>query len=124
MASFRRYFDYEAHTVCGIPRVTLLGTADDWRDLRRRVSDMATYDLAWWVEALRPVCDKFVETAEGRPDPSFWKAIYKPRAVYGATLITGWIGRLFPYLVDHLGEAYRNTFALAPGSPNTSHTPS
>ena len=32
------------------------------------------------------------------PDLTFWQAIYKPKKVYAATAVGGWIIDLFPYL--------------------------
>jgi hypothetical protein len=97
MDTFSRYFTFGA-CICGIPRVTLQGTPEDWETMRARLEILATYDLEWWVECLRPIFDEFVLTAEGRPSPQFWRAIYKPREAYGGDMITGWIADLFPYL--------------------------
>src|SRR5262245_44191017 len=33
MDAFERYFDYTMNCVCGIPRVELEGTVDDWREI-------------------------------------------------------------------------------------------
>jgi uncharacterized protein DUF4419 len=95
--AFEPYFDYEINCICGIPRVTLLGTATDWERIRGRLDVLATYDLGWWIEPLLPVADAWVETARGRPDPDFWQCIYMPKEIYGGELACGWIGRLFPY---------------------------
>ncbi len=92
------YFDYAVDCVCGIPRITLLGTPEDWRAIRRRIDVIAELDLAWWTASLVPIADELVRTAEGRPDREFWKEIYKPQRAYGADRAAGWIARLFPYL--------------------------
>lgn len=34
MSTMQRYFDYKAVFLCSLPRVTLLGTADDWKLVR------------------------------------------------------------------------------------------
>lgn len=98
LETFSPYFEYEMVGICGIPTVTLTGTADDWRDLRRRVEVMGEYDLRWWTDALLPLCDQWIAAAEGRPDADFWRAIHRPEEVYGGHLITGWLARLFPYV--------------------------
>jgi hypothetical protein len=98
MDTFEPFFDYRMRCVCGIPRVTLAGTAEDWRRMRSRVEVLATYDLEWWISRVRPILDEFVRTAEGKPDRAFWRAIYKPEKVYASELVTGWVADLFPYL--------------------------
>jgi hypothetical protein len=101
MDSFSSYFEYLMSCVCGIPKITLEGSLDDWQRIRARIEVLETYGLEWWVARLRPILDEFVRTASGRPTREFWQAIYKPEAVYGSEAVTGWIADLFPYL----GEA-------------------
>ncbi len=105
MDVFQQYFDYEILCVCGIPEITLLGTVEDWQSIYERVQRMAQYDLSWWTERLLPICREFVETASGRPSLEFWRCIYKPEAVYGAKLITGWLADLFPYIKHPVSQA-------------------
>jgi hypothetical protein len=116
MDAFKRYFDYGITFICGIPRVTLLGTPDDWKEIHRRVAAMAQYDLAWWTRRLEPICDGLVATAEGKPGLDFWQQIYSPLYDYGAHLITGWIANLFPYLRESVSEqcTVRNEFVQWP----------
>jgi hypothetical protein len=78
MDSFSRYFTYFMGCICGIPKITIQGTADDWQRVRARVEVIATYGLEWWVSRLRPILDEFVLAADGHPTEGFWKAIYKP----------------------------------------------
>lgn len=100
MDTFASYFEYLIRCVCGIPRITLTGTVEDWQRIRARVEVLETFDLGWWVSRLRPILDEFVQAASGRPRAEFWQAIYKPKTAYAATLATGWITDLFPYLGD------------------------
>ena len=100
MDTFSSYFEYVMMCICGIPKITIEGTAEDWRRIRARLEVLATYDLEWWVSRLRPILDEFVLAAEGSPNRDFWKAIYKPKAAYGNEMVTGWMTDLFPYLGD------------------------
>ncbi len=100
MDAFGQYFDFVMLCICGIPEVTLLGTVEDWQSIRDLVKSMAQYDLEWWTARMLPICDEFIATASGKPSLDFWRCIYKPAAVYGADLITGWLADLFPYLQD------------------------
>ena len=99
-ASFSSYFTYVMRCLCGIPRITIEGTPDDWQRIRARIEVIETYGLEWWVPRLRPILDEFVLAAEGHPTQKFWQAIYKPAQAYGAEVATGWITDLFPYLGD------------------------
>jgi hypothetical protein len=112
MDAFQQYFEYELMCICGIPSVTLKGTVADWMEIRKRVDLMAEYYLEWWTDRLKPICDAFVETAKGAPSRTFWRHIYKPRAVYGGEVITGWLADLFPYVKDYRTNAptLRNPF--------------
>lgn len=103
MSAFRRYFAFEMMCICGIPQITLAGTADDWRAIRARLDVIAEYDLQWWVERLAPVADAWVRAAEGEVDRDFWQCIYKPEEAYGGEVMTGWLARLFPYVGDEPG---------------------
>jgi hypothetical protein len=119
MDSFSSYFDYMMMCVCGIPKITIAGSLDDWQRIRARVEVIETYGLEWWVSRLRPILDEFVLAAGGHPTPEFWKAIYKPEKAYGGEAATGWITDLFPYLGDaprrrrsHVFEHDRHDWAL------------
>jgi hypothetical protein len=96
MDTLKEYFDYEGECVCGIPSITLAGTPEDWRDVRRRVAALAEHDLGWWRDALAPLADKWVETAEGRVDRAFWQQMYVSTDGYGGVeIVEGWAQRLF-----------------------------
>jgi hypothetical protein len=112
MSAFRRYFDFILNCVCGIPEITLEGSAEDWAEIRRRLDVLAEYDLAWWAAALRPVLDALANTARGEVDRDFWQCIYKPAEAYGGDVVTGWIMRLFPYLERDGGGVMRNPAVL------------
>ncbi len=112
MSAFRRYFEYQMVCICGIPRITLEGTVEDWQAIRERIDVMAEYDLEWWTERLAPVADEWVRTAAGEPDRTFWRSIYKPQQAYGADTITGWLNRLFPYIRGERNAGMRPASAL------------
>jgi hypothetical protein len=91
------YFSYNVVAVCGIPSVTLEGTKADWQNLRQKVELLAPFGLDWWLGELRPICDQFAQAASGNVDREHWKRLYKVRQVYGAEVVNGWLGKLFPY---------------------------
>jgi hypothetical protein len=130
MDTYSKYFTYTFRCVCGIPKVTLLGSVEDWQNIRARIEVLATFELDWWTSRLRPILDEFVHSAMGRPDTEFWQAIYKPKRAYAATAVTGWIADLFPYLGDaphirknHVLENPRERWAIPIDTAPRRHTP-
>jgi hypothetical protein len=101
MSAMRPYFKYDVMTLCGIPSITLLGTPDDWRAIRRRAEAFAQYDLERWIAALLPILDQFVAASAGDLDRDFWQSVYKLGGGSGGPYISGWINTLFPYIKVH-----------------------
>ncbi|MCE9668943.1 DUF4419 domain-containing protein [Myxococcus stipitatus] len=100
MDAMSPYFDFVIAIWCGIPRITLTGTPEDWRAIRRRVDVIAEFDLSWWTSSLVPILDEFIRASEGNPDRGFWTELYKPRQAYGWDQMSGWVMRLFPYVAE------------------------
>ena len=99
MDSMQSYFTYVVCCGCGIPNITLLGTLEDWQEIRRRAEVLMQYELDWWFIELLPVLDEFVLAAQGQPNRMFWKSICNIMGSSGnRSPITGWIQALFPYL--------------------------
>lgn len=100
MDTYSPYFDFAVESVCGIPELTLLGEAGDWRQMRERVDVLAELDLGWWTSSLAPILEKLSDASEGRPDAKFFRDIYKPQDAYGGEIIVGWSARLYPYVAS------------------------
>ena len=98
MDVFQRYFDFELLCVCGIPTVTLTGTAADWQRLTEKAEALRVFDMEWWLDHLVPICRQFARAAGGDVDRDHWQAICKLRQEYGGDIINGWVAKLFPYL--------------------------
>ena len=98
MDAFQAYFEYEMRCGCGIPSITLLGTAEDWRSIRRRAQMLSEFGLESWGDVLLPVLDRIVATAEGKDDPRFWQSFFHYESGSMGTAMSGWIMVLFPYL--------------------------
>jgi hypothetical protein len=113
MDTFSSYFIYRVGCVCGIPKITIQGSPEDWRRIRARIEVLGTFELEWWVSRLRPILDEFVLAASGEPTADFWKAIYKPEKAYATTLTTGWITDLFPYLNEAPHHKRNHVLAVA-----------
>src|SRR6476660_712791 len=98
MDAFQPYFEYEMRAGCGIPSITLLGTVDDWKSVRRRAAMLSEFGLEAWTDALLPVLDDVVRAADGHVDPGFWRSFFRYQSGSGPSELTGWILVLFPYL--------------------------
>lgn len=100
MDCVQHFLTYEFRTLCGIPAITLEGTAEDWRLLASRFRQFARYGLEWWTNRLLPILEEFVAAAQGTVSRSFWNSIYKWQGSRGSgsPMVTGWISTFFPYL--------------------------
>lgn len=114
MDAMQSYFDYGVMTMCGIPDIELLGTAQDWERLRDKVNGWTfggKADLSWWTTPLKRVLDGFVSAARGKAEVEWWESIYKEGGFRGSgsvSKISGWINWLFPYVRDGEGGFRKN----------------
>ena len=65
---------------------------------RRRAAMLSEFGLEAWTNALLPVLDEIVRSAEGHADPAFWRSFFRHESGSGPSELTGWILVLFPYL--------------------------
>lgn len=114
MDAYAPFFDLWMMCVCGIPEITLTGTPADWREIRSRIDVIAELELESWCRSLRPILDHFIRAAEGRPDRAFWQRICKPADAYGGEVVTGWIARLYPYVIAGSEAAHPNPLLALP----------
>jgi len=104
MAAMKHYFSYGMQTECGIPEITLLGTEQDWIALRQRAETLGKLMMPefeqYWMPALLPVLDKFLESYKGQVDHGFWQSMVKLRHNgWGSghrKFISGWVQIFFP----------------------------
>ncbi|CAG8541830.1 23914_t:CDS:1 [Dentiscutata erythropus] len=103
----KAYFDYGIMLLCGIPKITLEGTLEDWTKLQEKVIKLRSLNLEldFWLDRLEPVIWKLVDTYRGNIDEEFWSKVIS-KEEYGSggqEKITGWISAFFPY--DRSGKA-------------------
>jgi len=97
MATLQAFFDFKCCLCCGLPRVTLKGTLEDWKLVRAKIDRLPQFDLehkqmSQWHELLAPVLDKFVESAGGKPDLKFWDRVCSHiGGGSGPSYLSGWI---------------------------------
>ena len=106
MDAMKPYFKYIVMSaICGIPRITLEGTAEDWGKVIEKTRFLEKFQLDWWIPHLIPVLQRIKATVEGNLETKFWKDMFKVKTEsgYGAfQYINGWIVRFFPY--TEIGE--------------------
>ncbi|RIB16074.1 hypothetical protein C2G38_1970860 [Gigaspora rosea] len=103
----KAYFNFEMVCACGIPKVTLEGTLEDWTKLQEKVIKLRNLNLEldFWLNRLEPVILKLIDTYRGEIDEEFWSKVMSLRS-YGSggeATISGWISAFFPY--DRTGQA-------------------
>lgn len=97
MSILQAYFEFVCCLCCGIPKVTLLGTTADWRELRSKIDRLPDFDLkeglmTRWHALLAPVLDQFVQAAQGSPDVTFWDRVCSHRGGgSGPSFLSGWV---------------------------------
>jgi len=50
---------------CGIPKVRLMGSLNDWENIRDRALELKKYDLEFWIDAILPILNKFIAAYKG-----------------------------------------------------------
>ncbi|CAG8534400.1 22751_t:CDS:1 [Gigaspora margarita] len=112
----KAYFSYSCMMLgCGIPKVTLEGTLEDWTKLQEKVMQLRNLNLEmdFWLDRLEPVVWKLVSTYCGDIDENYWSRIMNINVQYGSggdahSSITGWFLGFFPY--GRSGSALHNNY--------------
>ena len=108
----KSYFTFEVDTDCGIPRIKLTGTKQDWVTIREKVQGLADLDLKFWIKYITPVLDQIIKAFDGEKDNVFWNSIYKSftdESSGETTYINGWLINFFPYMKKYDDSLVKNT---------------
>jgi len=121
MSSVQEFFQFIGGIACGIPRVEMLGSLEDWQKLRNKFQNLSDLlqpikaDIGlngtWW-QSVDTVFEKLLDTYQGNPDKEWWKRIivdesYDEFVVCGFSPEVGFSGW---FMTDFLNQ----TFADAP----------
>lgn len=98
LEGFSQAFEYFGGSGCGIPYITLQGNREDWQAIYDRLDKIEELGLTIWAEELRIVLQKFIDVFDENVDVDFWQSIYKDHSEYGASYVSGWFIKFFPYL--------------------------
>ncbi|CAG8543268.1 8731_t:CDS:2 [Funneliformis caledonium] len=98
----KAYFTYKVIFMCGIPKVTLEGTLEDWEKVQEKVIQLRqlNLELDFWLDRLEPVICKFIETYKGEIDEEFWSKIVSQQSFGSGPSndISGWVA--VPFTTD------------------------
>lgn len=102
MGSVKEFFSYGFELGCGLSKVTLEGSLNDWLALREKVEGLRrfnTRDLTNWCDLLGPVIDQFVQAYQGNVDSDFWQRVctHKTRGSGGQRSYGGWFLVFSPF---------------------------
>lgn len=108
------FFDYRVATLCGIPRIELVGEVDDWEWIRANTPSLEVFNMKKRVKALLPVLDEFVTASRGKAQRDFWQRIYHVSHECRGEEGRGWFSL---FLIDenhrNLDEALKEGFSWA-----------
>ncbi|KAN0040264.1 hypothetical protein ACTA71_012154 [Dictyostelium dimigraforme] len=101
MASLKSFFKYKMSLRCGLPEVTILGTFDDWVDIKNRIEKLKEFDyrgnldgdcMDSWTKMLHPIIDNIIDSVIGKPDTDWWNCIVNSvGGGSGPSFLSGWI---------------------------------
>jgi hypothetical protein len=101
MDTVKSYYKYKFMLTCGLPRVTLRGSPDDFQQVIDRVNQLRVIftDFHWWLDTLLPHLQQLKASAEGNPDIDWWQKIC--HTVGGGSdisMLAGWLADFVPYV--------------------------
>lgn len=97
MAAMQKYFNYKFCLECGISKVTLLGTLEDYENLLNRLEKLKEFDLedklmSRWYDLLKPIFEELVNVMKGNANLDFWNKVCSHHGGgSGPSYISGWI---------------------------------
>ncbi|KAM9988577.1 hypothetical protein ACTFIZ_003718 [Dictyostelium cf. discoideum] len=117
MSTLKKDFIYRYGSKCGLPKVTLLGTVDDWIQLKERSLKLKEFNISnsdsssssssgsdnsddndnenlmnkWVDKYLLEILDNFIESSNGKPNKTWWNQIIDFREQSGSSVLSGWL---------------------------------
>ena len=103
LSCFKKYFVFTMNGTCGIPKIKIEGTVEDWELLNKKILEIGNLDeeIVFWTNELKEVIKKIIETLQTKnPDVNFYKNIVQnidQSTKCKHDIINGWIIKLIPY---------------------------
>jgi uncharacterized protein DUF4419 len=105
MGALKEYFAYKFMLCCGLPKLTLEGSLEDWQRLVTKAEHLRDFNqetLTNWADVLVPVLQEFVNAYQGNVNLDFWERICTHNRVGsgGQKKFRGWFVALSPFDAD------------------------
>jgi hypothetical protein len=103
LSSFKKFFVYTMAGTCGISKIRIEGTTEDWDLLLNKIDEIEKLDneLYFWTKELKYIIQKIIDTLETKvPDINFYKNIVQntdKSTECKPDLVNGWIIKFIPY---------------------------
>ena len=103
LSIFKKYFKYTIDGTCGISKVIIEGTIEDWELLLKKIIEIGNLDveIIFWTDEIKKIVQKIINTLETRkPDILFFKNMVQNTdrsKKCQPDLINGWIVKFIPY---------------------------
>jgi hypothetical protein len=102
MGTVNEYFDMKFTLGCGLSKLMLEGTLDDWKQLyenAKKLYDFGIKDLSNWADLLLPVLEQFINAYQRNIDNDFWQRIctYTTRGSGSQQNFRGWFLVFSPF---------------------------
>jgi len=107
LSIFKKYFEFSMNGTCGISKITIEGTIEDWKLLFKKVIEIGNLDeeITFWTNEIKKIIQKIINTLETRrPDIEFFKNMVQNTdrsQKCQPDLINGWIAKFIPYDKDN-----------------------
>jgi hypothetical protein len=75
MNNVKSYYSYRFVSDCGLPKVTLRGSSEDFQQVIDRVNQLRAIfpDFHWWLDTILPHLQQLKAIAEGKSDIDWWQ---------------------------------------------------
>ena len=107
LSIFKKYFKYSMDGTCGISKITIEGTIEDWNLLLNKIKEIGNLDveITFWTNEIKKIVQKIIDTIlTRRPDIDFFKKIVQNTdrsKECQSDLINGWIIKFIPYDINN-----------------------
>ena len=103
LSIFKKYFKYTIDGTCGISKITIEGTIEDWELLLNKIIEIGNLDeeIIFWTDEIKKIVQKIINTLKTRkPDINFFKNMVQNTdrsKECQPDIINGWIVKFIPY---------------------------
>jgi len=108
LSVYREAFDYRCYTMCGIPKIKISGTGEDWEKISASIDYFKKKSImsdSYWDKLLLTVSN-IMDAFAGKQDVDFWKNIFTRSSMSGVgPCCNGWITDL---VYDWEGVGFRS----------------